>query len=332
MIGYEQIVKRIELESGVSRGEIEQRIEKKLEQLGDLISREGAAHILAHELGIKVYDGLKKRLKIGELIAGITSVDVLGKVVAVYGVREFQKKHPATSIPGVTSGSTSGSYSGSIGKVGSFLLGDETGSVRVAVWDGGLLEHFSRLQVDGVIELQNAVVKERNGWKELHLGRGGGVKFDVAEDVVVKIGQQARERKKIGEVAEGDFVSVSGYIVQVFEPRFYEGCGECGRKIAEQGRCVEHGDAARKKLPVVNFYLDDGSGNIRVVAFRDVAEGLLLGLLAGGNFAELRDNVMGRYVCVEGKIVKNVMLGGKEMIASRVVDVEVGDVVGEILQ
>ena len=179
MIGYEQIVKRIELEGGIPREEIEERIGKKLEQLGDLISREGAAHILAHELGVKVYDGLKKRLKIGELVAGITSVDILGKIIAVYGVRAYERN-------------------GKPGSVGSFLLGDETGSCRVAVWDGGLLEQFPRVQADEVVELQNAAVKERGGWKELHLGRGGGIRFDVAEQIIVRRGgQRVRERKKL---------------------------------------------------------------------------------------------------------------------------------------
>lgn len=316
MIGYEQVVKRIELEGGLRREEIEARVGKKLEQLGDLISREGAAHIVAHELGIKVYDGLQRRMKIGELVGGISSVDVLGKIIAVYGVREFVKKNAATS--------------GARGKVGSFLIGDATGQARVAVWDDGLLEGFSRLQVDGVVEVQQAVVKERNGGNELHLGRGGKIVYDVEEQIEVLPYQprmREREQKKIAEVAVGDSAAVAGYIVQVFEPRFYEGCGECGRKI--MGRCEEHPDAGSKKMPVVNFILDDGSGNIRIVAFRDVAASIL-GENAG-DIGMLREGMMGRFVCVDGRVVRNAVFGKEEMIASSLVDVEASDVVGGIL-
>jgi len=82
----------------------------------------------------------------------------------------------------------------------------------------------------------------------------------------------------------------------------------------------------------VNFYLDDGSGNIRVVAFREVAETLLPGLLAEQGFEQLRGEVMGRYVCVEGRIVENAVFGRKEMIAASIAEVDVAEVVREILK
>ena len=41
-------------ENGLSDEEIETKIKQKMDQLSGLISREGAAHIIANEMGIKV--------------------------------------------------------------------------------------------------------------------------------------------------------------------------------------------------------------------------------------------------------------------------------------
>ena len=57
---YEQIIEKIQEEKGLSKEEIGKRIEEKVKDLSDLISKEGAAHILAHELGLKVFHELKK--------------------------------------------------------------------------------------------------------------------------------------------------------------------------------------------------------------------------------------------------------------------------------
>src|SRR3989344_5126308 len=107
MIGlsYEQIIEKIKQEKNVDEFILKQKIDEKLKQLADLISLEGAAHIIAHEYGVKVYEAGRRKLKIQEVVAGITSVDLIGKVVSVYGVREFNKN-------------------GKSGKVGSFLFGD----------------------------------------------------------------------------------------------------------------------------------------------------------------------------------------------------------------
>ena len=43
---YEDIIARIKEEKGLSDGEIEVKVKQKLEQLSDLISKQGAAHIV----------------------------------------------------------------------------------------------------------------------------------------------------------------------------------------------------------------------------------------------------------------------------------------------
>ena len=331
MIGlsYEQIIEKIKTEKGLSEGEIKEKIDGKIKQLGDLISREGAAHIIAHELGVKVYDNIKRRLKIKELVPGITSVDIIGKVVNVYGVREFNKKNP---------GSASG-----IGKVGSFLLGDETGVVRIAVWDTSLIKHIEDgVLKDGVIiEVKNCHVKENNGFNELHLGNKAGINFDIDEKIEVKqVSRQInKEFKAINELEHGDNISINGYVVQVFEPRFYDSCSECNKKVIMQdgkGVCEEHGNVITRKIPIINFYIDDGTGNIRGVLFRDNAEKFIPGINDlredSEKFNTARQEVVGKQVILQGKVVKNDMFDRKEIIANNLEFLDVNGVIEEIIR
>ena len=54
-IPYEEIVLKINESTKVPIGEIEERIDDKLKLLSGLISKEGAAHIVANDLGVKIF-------------------------------------------------------------------------------------------------------------------------------------------------------------------------------------------------------------------------------------------------------------------------------------
>ena len=58
---YEEILRRIEEKTGLPNEEIEEKINKKVVQLSDLVSKEGAAHIVANQLGIKLFENLNER-------------------------------------------------------------------------------------------------------------------------------------------------------------------------------------------------------------------------------------------------------------------------------
>ena len=61
ILSYDELINRIK-EKGFNEKEIERKINRKLEELSGLISREGAAHLIANELGIKIFED------IGEII------------------------------------------------------------------------------------------------------------------------------------------------------------------------------------------------------------------------------------------------------------------------
>ena len=51
-VPYDDAVRAIEQEAGISKAEVESRVKEKLEQLSGLISKEGAIHIVANDLGV----------------------------------------------------------------------------------------------------------------------------------------------------------------------------------------------------------------------------------------------------------------------------------------
>ena len=85
----DDIITKIKEKSGISDSEIQEKINQKLEQLSGLISKEGAAHIIANELGVKLFEQTSGRLQIKNIREGMRSVEVVVKVQQVFEVREF---------------------------------------------------------------------------------------------------------------------------------------------------------------------------------------------------------------------------------------------------
>jgi len=129
--------------------ELDIKIKGKINELSGLVSEEGAAHIIANEFGIVIV-AENGRLKIKDVYAGMKQVEVLGKVLNVFGVREFDKE-------------------GRKGKVGNFIIGDDTGTVRVVCWHEQA-ELLSQLKENDLVLIKSGYAKENNlNQKELHL-------------------------------------------------------------------------------------------------------------------------------------------------------------------
>ena len=321
---FEEIVNRIRDEKGIDAEEIERRVKQKLDKLSGLISKEGAAHIVANELGVDLISSMKKHgIRISQVMPGMRNVTIVGCVVKDYGVRTYQKENRE-------------------GKVASFLAGDESGAMRVVVWDTELMNKMEahRFAEGCVVRASDGFIKENNGYREMHLGSRSILEVNPA-GVEVKRPQlemkQQYNRKSIKDLNEGDFVRIIGTAVQVFEPKFYEGCSECGKKL-EQGACREHGSVKGAMHPVLNFYLDDGTGNLPVVVFRDVVAKTLqlsaedvIGLQNNpGAFEAVKQGLLGRQLTAGGKVQKNTMFERIEMVANLIEEVNPEDLVKEL--
>ena len=78
-------------ESGISKQELDDKLKSKLEQLSGLITEEGAAQIVANELGVNLMK-TEGMIKIKNLIPGMKGVELNARVVRKYDVREFKNE------------------------------------------------------------------------------------------------------------------------------------------------------------------------------------------------------------------------------------------------
>ncbi|MAG47126.1 hypothetical protein CL617_00850 [archaeon] len=314
-LSYNEVVGKIQDSTNLTQDEINQRVEEKLKKLADLVSKEGAAHILANELNVKIFENIPKDLKIEKLIPGMSAVNIIGKVANVFDIREYNKD-------------------GRSGKIGSLTLGDETGVTRLVLWDTNHISLIEKSEIakDKVLDIKNAYVKQGyNNLKELHIGNKGSIEFSNQEITIdpkhlaegLENGfsiQNTIELKKINEVKEQEVAKINGNLVYMFEPRYYDACSECNKKV-ENGSCLQHSNASVKKTPVLNFYLDDGSANIKVVAFRDQANSLMNGHANDSgeiNYEKLKEDILGNQYSINGRVVRNSFSNDIEMIANNI--------------
>jgi len=309
-IPYEQIVERLKKEANISEEEIKEKVDAKMKQLSGLISKEGAAHIIANELGIKLFESFSGKLQIKNIIAGLRNVETVGKVIQTYELREFTSKERQ-------------------GKVASLVMGDETGTVRVVMW-GEQAEQIKNINKDMVLKIVGGYVKDNQGTIELHLNERSKLILNPEGEIVKDVKQPATERKTIKELTEKDSsVEVLGTIVQIFDPRFFEICPQCNKRAKNvEGSfiCPAHNQVDPDFSYVLNLILDDGTENMRVVFFRDQMEKLtnsnrekVLSFRENPEkFEEVKTELLGTIAKIFGRVKKNIFFDRIELVANDV--------------
>lgn len=311
-IPYEEIILKINENTKMSVAEIEDRIDKKLKQLSGLISKEGAAHIVANELGVKVFEPLSGKLQIKNIVTGMRDVETIGKVLQVYEAREFMRND-------------------AISKVASALIGDETGTIRIVMW-GSQADNANSLGLNTVVKIVGGYVRDNNGKKEIHLNDRSQLIINPKDETIGDVSLELRHgnRKEIKDIAEKDNdIELLGTIVQVFDLRFYEICPKCGKRVKQDIDflvCSEHGNVIPAYSYVLNAVLDDGTETIRCVFFRNQLERLLNlnqeQLLRFRNepaeFEAKKNDLLGTIVKLNGRANKNSMFNRLEFVAQQV--------------
>ena len=307
-LSYEDVIKEIKAKTELSDYEIDQKIQEKMQQLSGLISKEGAANIIANQLGVSlVQEGM---FKIAKLQPGMKNIELAGKVTKKFNLYEFPKGD-------------------SVGKVASFMLNDETAGVRVTLWNSQT-DHFEQLEEGATVKIVDGYVKENNGMKEVHLNDKSKIIINPDDVIVGEVRKQQIQRKKISELKETDMnVELLGTIVQVFDMKFYPVCPDCNKKVQLKdngANCVIHNAVVPAYGYVLNIFLDDGSGNIRVVFFKNQVPSLLR--KSDEEIQTFKDNpelfiptknsLLGEMIKVNGKATKNVMFDRLEFIGNRV--------------
>ncbi len=312
-IPYETLVEKIVEQSDLSKEDVETRVQSKMKQLSGLISKEGAAHIVANELHITIVHDTSSKVKMKDVMPGLRDIEVVGKIQRKYELRSFE-------------------VSGRTGKVASLMLADETGRMRLVMW-GTANDKFEQMKEGDILQVKGAYVRENNNYTELHSNDRStveinpeGESIDVALEPLTKT-----SRKSISELTEEDSdVEVLATIVDVNEPRYFEVCPECSKRVrpGDDGTlaCQAHPEAVINFSYVLNAFLDDGTDNIRGVFFKEQAEKLFgksseeMVSLRGqdGDINTIRTSLLGQIVKVKGRVSKNQMFDRTEFIVRNI--------------
>ena len=155
----EEIVDKIISETKISKKELEERIRVKREELGGLITEEGAAHIVASELGIDLFKDQKlstTQLFIKDLISGMNNISVIGRVMKIYASREFVRD-------------------GKQSYVVNLIIGDKTKTIRTVLW-GDHAQNIDKISRGDILRILSGYVKEGlQEDPELHVGYRGRI-------------------------------------------------------------------------------------------------------------------------------------------------------------
>ena len=309
---YERILEKISKSSGLEKEEIERRIEAKRAKLSGLISKEGAAQVIAAELGIS-FDN--EKLKIEELLPGMRKVNVIGKVINLSPVRTFTTKK------------------GDAGKVANVFLADDTSNIKVVLWD---TNHISLIEKEEIKE--GSVVEILNGGMrdgELHLGSFSEIKLSKETFENVKTEKIVKE-KNISDFKISENVGVRAFVVQAFEPRFFNVCSECKKKVIPEGEdfvCAEHGKVMPEKRAILNLVIDDGTESIRAVFFHETISGLgMTDLENVEKMIEQKQEILGKEMIFLGNVRMNSYFNNQELIIESVKDVNLDELIGKLEQ
>jgi ssDNA-binding replication factor A large subunit len=183
--------------------------------------------------GVKPREPVPYWTKIGDLKEGVGSVNVAALVTQVGEEREFIRRD------------------GSEGRVVSVLLEDETGTVRLSLWDDDV-DIVQDIQDGSIIVVENGYTRAGFGGLDLNAGRNGRVHIDP-DDLDVELPDIERRVVNIKDLKEGQ------------------------RNVTVQGQLEDEPvqrdiDTSRGPATVTNFRIVDDTGEARVSLWRDHAE------------------------------------------------------------
>ena len=109
----------------------------------DLITKEGAVYLVAKELDISLSEISMNRTPIKNIVLGMRNINVIGRIFRISQVKEFIKSN------------------GTAGRVANIFIGDNTGFVRIPLWDEQvkLLEE-NTISIGDVVQIGNGISRE----------------------------------------------------------------------------------------------------------------------------------------------------------------------------
>lgn len=316
------IVSKIKEKTNLTEDEINRKIIEKQQELSNLVSREGAAYIIAKELGLDIFPKTKRRLEVKNILPKIRNLNMTARIVRVFEPKQFKKKDKT-------------------GKVATVILGDATGTIRMSLWDAQT-DIVEKLKPDMPVEIFGAYTKENDiGGTEIRLGNKGGIKILESSDIppLESMKEKDISRKNISNLKENEMGEIRAAVVQLFETNvFYDICPTCETRVVKNDnkfKCSEHGEVEPKKTIVLSGVIDDGTGNIRAVFFRNIALKLIgmdidEALKRKDSFFESID-VLGKEFVMYGKVRRNTNFNRMEFVVNDIREVDVEKEINEVI-
>ncbi len=335
-IPVDKIIEKIKNKTSMDEEKIKQKINKKENELSGLVSKDGAAHIVANEFGIRLFQQKESGLfKLKDITPGLKTASFVARVLNVQTPKKFKKGDKE-------------------GKVCSFTVGDKTGKIRVVMWDTNHIKlvEEGELSEGEIVKITNCYVKEGFSGIECHTRSSSEININPdipeAKDIppIDKL-TDFTQRVKIKDIEDEGIYELHGAVVDVLErDPFFEVCPEC-RKSMKNGTCPNHGEIKPKHSMFISTVFDDSTGNMRIVFFGNQAEEVL-GLsveeakkLADENNEQTypiknkKMKILGKELVVEGKVSRNDFSGDLEMIGRKIKNpnpVEEGKKIAEELE
>ncbi|MFH0749027.1 MAG: OB-fold nucleic acid binding domain-containing protein [Candidatus Bathyarchaeota archaeon] len=197
----EKIVDKIlETRPDLSRENVEKMIVSKKNDIGKLLTEEGAAYMVANDLGIDLSGEkpLKTQITIKDIVVGASDLTITCQVLTIYPSRSFNRSN------------------GVEGKVSRIVLGDDTGKITAVLWDEKADLAQSRFSQGDIIRINHGYVRGGlDGRPELNVGRKGSIVI-LPKDLRPEISCVSETVSvKVHDVREGETVNFVGFVEKV---------------------------------------------------------------------------------------------------------------------
>ncbi|WP_311173040.1 single-stranded DNA binding protein [Halobellus ordinarius] len=227
-----------DLETDVDFEEFEAAVEDKVEQMGGLADEETAAMLLAHELRDDEVEG------VADVAPGMDEVKFLAKVTKIGELRTFERDGEDED-----------------GRVVNVDVADESGRIRITMWDEMAEDALERLEVGQNLRVAGRPKEGYNG-VEVDVD-----KVEPAPDAEVDV--EMRDSYRVEDLALGlSDVNLQGRVLSTDSVRTFD------RDDGSEGR-------------VANLTLGDPTGRIRVTLWDEKAD--LATEFAAGDSVEVVD-------------------------------------------
>lgn len=231
-MNVEQIFSQVE--GKIAKEEFQERIREKIDEFGGLLSEEGAALIVAADLGVDLrLERPREFLEIKDLAIGMSDIWLCARVTCVSSIKVFQRDS-------------------GIGKVTNVEVMDKTGSTRVVLWDD-LADSAVELNKGDIVEVKGGYVKKgfREGI-EIHVSpsRRGTIEKTETDKVIPECKVAYTLIQDLEE--EMADVDVAGRVGQLYGIREFQKNGGTGK--------------------IASLTLVDDTGEIRLCLWNDKAD------------------------------------------------------------